>query len=229
MPTADASHLFRLMSQAMEQYRLPSMVQKLFLSVGLAGPLQSYQPSMFADDSISQVTTRRSLARMIESIAGRLGRESVMGVRATRDPLPEAAYKLQPLAGESRSTLSLGSNENHRKRSGRRRGGESAAESTNASLKSPRQSNLAQAVGPAASDPLRRPLRLFKTPLAIKVLDCFDSGVPSRGKPSSGFIRSGSPGALNGSRPVGGKGRKSAAIITEWNWTAARGGGSTAS
>ncbi len=73
MPTADASHLFRLMSQAMEQYRLPSMVQKLFLSVGLAGPLQSYQPSMFADDSISQVTTRRSLARMIESIAGRLG------------------------------------------------------------------------------------------------------------------------------------------------------------
>lgn len=182
MPTADAAHLFRLMSQSLEQHRLPSMVQKLILSVGLAGPLQSYQPSMFADDSISQVTTRRLLARMIETVAGRLGRESVMGVRSTRDPLPEAAYKLQPLAGESRSTLALGGSLDQRRRGGgrKRQAGQSDTNPSDPSLKSPRQSNLAPAVGPAASDPLRRPLRLFKTPRAINVLACSDSGLPSR-------------------------------------------------
>ncbi len=184
MPTADAAHLFRLLSQALEQHRLPSMVQKLILNVGLAGPLQSYQPSMFADDSISQVSTRRLLARMIETVAGRLGRESVLGVRTTRDPLPESAYKLQPLAGESRSTLALGAATSSRKSGGRKRQGSEANEvstgSPAATLKSPRQSNLAPAIGPAISDPLRRPLRLLKTPVAIKVLDCFDSGMPSR-------------------------------------------------
>ncbi len=110
-----------------------------------------------------------------------------MGVRATRDPLPEAAYKLQPLAGESRSTLALGGSENNGKRSGRRRGGESPAETMNASLKSPRQSNLAQAVGPAASDPLRRPLRLFKAPLASKCWTVLTAACRAEWKPSSGL------------------------------------------
>ncbi len=152
-----------------------------------------------------------------------------MGVRATRDPLPEAAYKLQPLAGESRSTLALGGSESNRKRGGRRRGGESPAELVNASLKSPRQSNLAPAVGPAPAIHYGVRCDCSRHRWRSKCWTVLTAACRAVWKPSSGFIRSGSPGALNGSRPVGGKVHRSAAIITEWNWTAVRGGGSTAS
>jgi protein ImuB len=170
VPTADSEHLSRLVTGAIEQHRFPAMVERLTLSVTLGGPLQQYQPTMFGDDSFSQVTTRRSLARMIETLAGRLGRSTVSGIELTRDPLPEAAFKHRPLAGETRSPLSLGKNSAHRTASKRK--------GVATSLKSPRQSALPKAVGPSAGDPMRRPLKLRSTPRPIEICEFNSDGLP---------------------------------------------------
>ena len=170
VPTSDAEHLSRLVIGALEQHRLPAMVERLTLSVTLGGPLQQYQPTMFGDDSISQVATRRSLARMIETLAGRLGRSAVNGIVVTRDPLPEAAFKPKPLAGETRSPLSLGKRNNDRL--------STRHKTTTSSLKSPRQSTLPRAVGPASIDPLRRPLKLWNPPRPIDVCELNQEGLP---------------------------------------------------
>ena len=164
VPTSDPQHLTRLVLTAMERKHLPGMIQKIMVVVTLAGPLQQYQPTMFGDDSISQVAMRRSLARMIETLAGRLGRDSVVGVQLTQNPLPESAFRPKPLAGESSSTLSLGQSANAKK----------------PAFKSPRQSDLPPDVGPQAGDPMRRPLRMFTNPEPIEVLQLSPDNVPDR-------------------------------------------------
>lgn len=167
VPTADSEHLSRLAIGAIERQCLPSMVQRMTLAVTLGGPLQEYQPTMFGDDSISQLQTRRALARMIETLAGRLGRDAVVGIETSRNPLPEAAFKPRPLAGESRSTLSLGKSAASRSPS-----------LTSSDLKSPRQSNLAPPIGPLPSDPLRRPIRMFPIPQPLEVIALGAEGLP---------------------------------------------------
>jgi protein ImuB len=163
-PTSDATHLSRLITTSLEGRHLPCMVQKLSLAVTLGGPLLQYQPTMFGDDSISQVSMRRSLAQMIETLAGRLGRDCVVGIESSRNPLPEAAYKPKPMAGESHRTLSLGK----------------ASASRSASLKSPRQSILPPALGPLPHEPMRRPLRLFVVPEPLEVIEWGDEMMPCR-------------------------------------------------
>lgn len=164
VPTSETVHLSRLFSGAMERLHFPGLVQKLSLMVTLGGPLQQYQPTLFGDDSISQVAMRRSLAQMIETLAGRLGRDCVVGIETSRNPLPESAFKPKPLAGESRLTLSLGK----------------ASVSRASLLKSPRQSTLPPATGPLVSDPLRRPLRLFLKPEPIEVIETGTEVMPKR-------------------------------------------------
>ena len=176
VPTSDASHLLRLCIQAMERMQFAGMVERLTLSVTLGGPLQQYQQTMFGDDSISQVTIRRSLARMVETLAGRLGRDAVVGIESSRNPLPEAAFRPRPLAGESRSTLSLGKLTTSRSSSRRKR----RPSASHSSLKSPRQTVLPPAIGPLVSDPLRRPLRMFSNPQPMEVIELGSEGVPRR-------------------------------------------------
>jgi protein ImuB len=172
VPTADAEHLTRLVISSLERHRLPSMVQRITLSVTLGGPLQQYQQTMFGDDSISQVATRRSLARLIETLAGRLGRQAVVGIESSRNPLPESAFKQRPLAGETRSTLYLGKQNSSRLKS------KSAA--ANSSFKSPRQSAMEPALGPQSTDAMRRPLRLFSTPQTLEIIELGSDLTPHR-------------------------------------------------
>ena len=176
VPTSDASHLSRLCVQAMERKQFAGLVERLTLSVTLGGPLQQYQQMMFGDDSISQVTTRRSLGRMIETLAGRLGRDAVVGIESSRNPLPEAAFRPRPLAGESRSTLLLGKRAASRSSSHRK----SRSPASDPAFKSPRQTVLPPALGPLVSDPLRRPLRIFSEPKSIEVIELGSAGVPQR-------------------------------------------------
>lgn len=178
VPTADAEHLSRLAVAALQRRHLPSMVQRITLAVTLGGPLQQYQPTMFGDDSISQLETRRALARMIETLAGRLGRDAVVGVETSRNPLPEAAFKPRPLAGESHSTLALG--KTIARRPSARRKSSSSGSSPTSDLKSPRQSIMAPAIGPLVSDPLRRPIRMFSSPQSLEVIELGSEGAPLR-------------------------------------------------
>lgn len=181
VPTADSDHLARLVLGAMEQHRCPDMVERLTLTVTLGGPLQQYQPTMFDDDSISQVDTKRSLARMIETLAGRLGRSAVVGVELSKDPLPEAAFRLRPLAGELDSPLMRGRQAMRGKQAGV--GGRRSVANrklTDSPLKSPRQSVLPASLGPSVNEPMRRPLKMLTEPSTIEVLAFDAEGVPQQ-------------------------------------------------
>ncbi len=176
-PTADAEHLCRLLFATLEHHTLPEMVQRLTVAVTLTGPLESYQPTLFDTSSIGprSIDGGRSLARLVETLSGRLGRQSVLGIQPIRNPLPEAAFLLRPLAGEplpgGRGRQSRGRQPGHPGRS-------KALKAS--SVKSPRLSTLPPSLGPQASDPLRRPQRLLSTARPIKVVVAERGGPPLR-------------------------------------------------
>jgi protein ImuB len=177
-PTADAGHLRRLMITSLEGKRLPAMVQRVSVSVDLSGPLQQFQGTLFGEGSVSDAAARRGLARMIETVAMRLGEDAVVGVSLSKHSLPEAAYTLRPLAGQSHPAMASGT--------GSARTGRSA-------VKSPRRSLLPPSIDPLPSDPLRRPLRLFAQPLRIAVV----------WSPADGLVRRVQIGGRSGDRRPG--------------------------
>ncbi len=160
-PTADADHLRRLMMTSLEGKSLPAMVQRVSVSVDLSGPLRQFQATLFGEESLSQAAARGALARMIETVAMRLGHEAVVEVAPNEHPLPESAYVLRPLAGRVPPAAPVATAD---RRSGRRR---SSSQSSRRSLLPPPMSSLP--LGPLPSDPLRRPLRLFAPPLRVGV------------------------------------------------------------
>jgi protein ImuB len=168
-PTADAEHLRRLMMTSLEGKQLPAMVQRVSVAVDLAGPLRQFQATLFGEESPSDAAARRSLARMIETVAMRLGRDAVLEVLASDHPLPESAYSLRPLAGQTDRPSNDGGGS--AKRSG------SAGRRNTHAIKSPRRSLLPAPLGPLPSDPLRRPLRLFVHPPRIAVVISAAAGV----------------------------------------------------
>lgn len=169
-PTADAEHLRRLMMTSLEGKQLPAMVQRVSVSVDLAGPLRQFQGTLFGEQSASEVALRRGLARMIETVAMRLGRDAVLAVSPSDHPLPESAYALRCMAGQSDEQRDARGRPNDSRQRHRERESRSA-------VKSPRRSLLPASIGPLPSDPLRRPLRLFARPLSIAVVMSATDGV----------------------------------------------------
>ena len=99
-PTLDAVHMSGLLVSCIENRRLPSSVTRITLSVTLSGPLRSCQNSLFQQppDAIASPNqvSGSSLSRMVDALSGRLGRDAVLGVSPSDDPLPEKAYQLHP-------------------------------------------------------------------------------------------------------------------------------------
>lgn len=163
-PTADAEHLNRLMATSIENKKLPAMVNRITVAVDLSGPLQQVQTTLFDGTSTSEIGDRRKIARLIETVANRLGTDAVVGVVATNHPRPESAYLLRPLAGRGDNPLSRRAN----------RGGKSSRPTSTgqgSGFKSPRRTTAEPSLGPLPSDPLRRPLALYRSPIAIQVLE----------------------------------------------------------
>lgn len=168
-PTADAAHLKRLMLTALENRSLAAMVQRIRVSVDLGGPLKPYQTNLFDESrsgGLAGAAGRQAFARMIETVAMRLGGEAVLGVERTDHPRPESAYRLRPLAGRADR------GGNGRERNGR--GGSGRVDSRMVAsrslpIKSARRSQAAQPLGPTPDDPLRRPLMLLTAPRPIQV------------------------------------------------------------
>jgi protein ImuB len=108
-PTIDADHLSGLMISRLETLKLPACVERLTLSVTLSGPLRSSQSPLFDCGSVdgnafAAGLSGSAVSRLIDSLSGRLGRDAVVGVKLADDPLPEKAFAVSPLAGNSVSS-----------------------------------------------------------------------------------------------------------------------------
>ena len=171
-PTLDATHMFHLLVGCIENRKLPGPVNRITVSVTLSGPLRTSQTSLFQDSpklAASDLMSGSSLTRMLDSLSGRLGRDAVLGVLPSNDPLPENAYQLYPLTGHSGLPAS---------KSRRPASKQSAQQvrSQNASLgssdsKNNRYADPSHFVQPSCDDALRRPLNLFDSPLPLSPVD----------------------------------------------------------
>jgi protein ImuB len=154
-PTIDADHLLGLIVNKIETIKLPSDVEWLTLSVPLTGPLRSTQSSLFNQRSfetnfLSQNFSANEVSRLVDSLSGRLGCDSVVGIKIEDNPLPEKAFSIAALAGNDRS--------------GRRK--------TSVRLQKRKQSSINLAVSsgsPSPTDAMRRPLSLLSRPIPIAV------------------------------------------------------------
>ncbi len=103
-PTLDVHHLTGLMINQVENKKLPSCVVRITISVTLTGPLRSSQTSLFKNDSYDANTSANwmsgsAVCRLVDALSGRLGRDAVLGVMMSDDPLPENGFHVWPLTG----------------------------------------------------------------------------------------------------------------------------------
>lgn len=148
-PTLDGKHLHQLVNSSVETLKLSTPVRQLTLIVLQSEPLRSRQNSLFAQTEFAlsdKTHADRSLAQLVDSLSGRLGRDAVLGVRLANNPLPERAFKTYSLT------------DHHTRRS--------LAQLT---------SKRARVAGADAiriamsSDARRRPLRLLRRPIELAV------------------------------------------------------------
>jgi protein ImuB len=176
-PTADADHLKRLMATSIDGKQLAAMVNRITVAVELSGPLRQFQTTLFDGTSTTDIGDRRKIARLVETVANRLGNDAVVGVVPTDHPRPESAYVLKPLAGRGDNPL-LGRSQRSDPKRGIR-GGKQVGSKTLPSksiFKSPRRSIAEPSIGPLPSDPLRRPLGLYQPPMPIEVSESKGDG-----------------------------------------------------
>ncbi|TVP95694.1 MAG: DNA polymerase Y family protein [Planctomycetaceae bacterium] len=175
-PTADGEHLRRLLLTLLENRVFRSMVQRIELAVDLGGPLREHQVGLFDGPAgamgQNETAGRRALARMIETVALRLGDDAVLGVELTDHPRPESAYRLRPLAGRTRPLATARSPAPARSAGGttRRPAKEGASKGRPPKHLPPQHTGRDSAAwGPLPSDPLRRPLTLLREPQRLWV------------------------------------------------------------
>ncbi len=155
-PSADAEHLQSLLVGQLEQQlrqRRSAAVWRLSMQATLVTPLVWHQIDLFEGDVIEN---RHQLARLVDNLSNRLGRQNVLRARVEREPQPEQGCSLQPLTG---------------------RRPDGAQQATVKKLSSRLARNRAE---PSADDPLRRPSRLLSPPLAIEVVALSPQGLPAR-------------------------------------------------
>lgn len=151
-PTLDPQHLACLTNSSIESLRIKSPVTKITLSVLQSAPLRTGQSSLFSEadfamdhDSVND----RSLARLVDALSGRLGRDAVLGIRLADNPLPEKAFRTYSLT-------------DHRTRKALRRlpAKQRPPRETRASYRSPRP-----------GDARRRPMCLLRKPIPLTVIE----------------------------------------------------------
>lgn len=158
MPTADAPHLTMLLHGLLDQQPLAGKVARIVLAAPLTGSLQTYQPSLLEPTASGR--SAGGLPRLVDTLSSRLGRQRVVGVRPSDDPLPEAAFQTRPLAGQPQPASPT-----RRRRRGRRTAWASKT----------------VAPSPAAGNPnaLARPIDLLRRPRPLVIDEVRDDGRPA--------------------------------------------------
>ena len=158
-PTVDADHLSGLVVNQLESVRIKEKVERLGLLVTLSGALRSSQTSLFElDEDLASATSMSGvgISRLVDALTGRMGRERVGYLELQNDSLPERAFEILPLAGNS-SSPSL-----KRRTKNRKRGANGGLGSVDSAIHYP-------IVKPTADDALRRPLSLLADPVPLRV------------------------------------------------------------
>lgn len=170
-PTADETHLSRLLLGKFENLRLPSPIDRVTLEVTLDGPLKEFQKGLFSppetgDSDLGGGGQPAAIARLVDTLSGRLGGDAVLGVRSRKDPLPERAYASFPLAGRARPD---------RRRSGRPASTGIPDGVSPHETPTPHDPPSPHDI-PTPHDALSRPLTLHARPVPLAVLEERDSG-----------------------------------------------------
>jgi protein ImuB len=147
--SANAKHLLELTRTKLDHLALPAPITAAKFSVLTSAPLTSWQPSLFDDQSQRQ--GRRQTALLVDRLASRLGRQSVVRAVPQPDAQPEFAFRYEPLTGVAP----------------KKRGRESNFGRSSAHLPTRSPAHI-----------LPRPLRLEPEPIPLEVLSVVPSGPP---------------------------------------------------
>jgi protein ImuB len=151
--TAEESHLTSLLLGQLETLQsLSKPVTSVNLTVTLMAPLVWKQQELFDTENHSY---RQPLAYLIDSLAGRLGRQQVVAAKLVKNPQPEFTCQWQPLTGQPL---------------GRRQ------RLVTSKLKLDNPSRLE----PSYQDHGRRPTRLYPVPRPLKILQFDSHGLPQQ-------------------------------------------------
>ncbi|MFG0264875.1 MAG: Y-family DNA polymerase [Rhodopirellula sp. JB055] len=160
-PTLDLDHLSNLMIGAFESHACQSKVTHLRLDVLQDAMLASTQPSIFGpgfeNDTQTDWTRQTDIARLIDSLSGRLGEDSVRGVRINRDPLPEDTVSDYPMTQSRSRKLAT-------PQSRRRSKSKSSTKTEDRDEARLRSRDATRNGAPTSHDAGRRPLQLHPTP-----------------------------------------------------------------
>lgn len=159
--SADAKHLLELTRTKLDHLALPAPIIAAKLSVLTSARLTSWQPGLFDDQSRRE--GRHQTALLVDRLASRLGRQSVVRAVPVPDAQPEFAFRYEPLTGvvpkrKDRESISLV----RRVKSTKRLCCEIDSRPLNRS----------------AAHPLPRPLRLEPAPIPLEVLSVVPNGPP---------------------------------------------------
>lgn len=168
-PTASPRHLSQLVWMRVERASIPSPIVAISLEASRVGPLEPRQEELFADAPTRNRS--RLLAILIDRLAGRLGRRSVLHARLLPEAQPELAYRYDPWVGMREGNAA-------------ERGGARLLQSARDGRSQPRRAKRAgeealrgDPVLPGGALP-PRPLSLLRRPMAISVISLAPHGVP---------------------------------------------------
>lgn len=142
-PTNDAKHLASLLVGQLEQQlrsTTKAALWRISLQATLTAPMRWRQTELF---EAGEAASQNEIARLVDTLSGRLGRKQVLQAKLRRESQPELAFSMRPLTG-------------------RRQDG-----SPQTSLKKISTRLTSRRAEPRRDDPLRRPLYLFVQPILI--------------------------------------------------------------
>lgn len=171
-PSQEKKHLLSLIGTRFETLSTRQDVVKIKIDVPLTAPLRHSQNDLFAGDVAMRESSAHefagsSLSRFVDSLSGRLGRDTVYRVQATKDSLPENSYKLTVMTATP-------------KRSNRQ-----TRPSRNIRLAKTKTDDALQRSAshlPSHTDAMRRPLTVLSQPIALQAIEgkfLHDGDVPT--------------------------------------------------
>jgi protein ImuB len=179
-PSRCPQHLSLLLRTRLDEMRLEGPVAALRLRVVAAERLVDTQGDLLDTESSSD---REGLARLIDQLSNRLGREAVTRARLVPDPQPEYACRFEPLVQEA-------------ERLGSRSRLPSGTSSQPVQVPLGKRDLPSSRIVADGRFPFARPLRLWPVPEPIEVLSVVPEGPPLRmgwGKTTYRIFRSWGP------------------------------------
>ena len=163
-PTANPSHLVKLVRLQLDRLTLPGPVTNVSVQATTTAPLEVQQRELFADGR-SQV--ERQLALLVDRLASRLGDECVMGVRLQADAQPERVSRFVLLARRGKTKAK------------RFRVSGFGVPSPTSNTRYP-AAGIPQSTSDTSLPAAARPLRLLSPPLSLHVIAVVPDGPPVR-------------------------------------------------